>query len=196
MITVIIAILAVLIVAAVLGVLSLSVLASGGPRASRRFSVTPVAATELRQYLDRKASFAVTATLESEQAPERMWNALLRDGAFSWVPFLTGPIYADTSRTIGSRRALLGTVVAIGEKIVMAEPARRLALTATGLSLPLSLKSFAQQYELAPTTDGGSRITWTVACTPRFFGFLPLRLTAPLVRPFLDFGLKGLDKRA
>ena len=168
-------------------------LASGGPRSSGRFRVKPVAQAHLGIFVDSVASFSVTSQVAFPQSPEQLWKALLDERAYSWVPFMKGVAYLDNQQSVGSRRAVLGTFVVVQEQIVALEEDKRIAFSVTGASL-YGLAAGVQEYIITPTAKGGSLLTWTVAGSPKFVGFLPLRFTAPFVRPFLKRSMKGIGR--
>ena len=168
-------------------------LASGGPRSSGRFRVKPVAQAHLGIFVDTLASFSVTSQVAFPDSPERLWKALLNERAYSWLPFVKGVSYLDDQQSVGSRRAILGTFLALQEQIIAFEEGRRVAFSVTGASL-YGLAAGIQEYVITPTSNGGSLLTWTVAGSPKFVGFLPLRLTTPFVRPFMKRSIKGVGR--
>jgi uncharacterized membrane protein len=168
-------------------------LAAGGPKSSSRFRVKPVAQAHLRMFVDTMASFSVTSQVAFPHSPERLWTALLDERAYSWLPFVKGVSYLDDQQSVGSRRAVVGTFLALQEQIIAFEEGQRIAFSVTGASL-YGLAAGVQEYVITPTAKGGSLLTWTVAGSPKFVGFLPLRLTSPFVRPFMKRSIKGVGQ--
>ncbi|AMT73008.1 SRPBCC family protein [Mycobacteroides immunogenum] len=178
--------------AAVVGLILLAILAAGGISAAR-FNLTPVAADQLREYLDSEASFAVTVQRDFFNPPDQVFKALLDERFLSWTPFTKGVDYAGTAlREVGTKRALINTFIVLAEQIVVSEPARALGVTATACSVPLVLDSAAEVFEVLDNGSGGTRLIWHLGGTPRWVGWLPLRAFAPIVRPFIKWHLGKL----
>ncbi|MBB4855303.1 hypothetical protein HNP40_002704 [Mycobacteroides chelonae] len=177
---------------ALAGLVLLAILAAGGISAAR-FNLTPVAADQLREYLDSEASFALSVQRDFFNPPEQVFKALLDERFMSWTPFTKGVDYAGTAlRDVGTKRALINTFVVLAEQIVVNEPGYALGVTATACSVPLVLDSAAEVFEVADNGTGGTRLTWHVGGTLKWVGWLPLRLGAPLVRPIAKWQLGKL----
>lgn len=177
---------------AVAGLILLAVLAAGGISAAR-FNLTPVAADQLTEYLDAEASFALSVRRDFPNPPDQVFKALLDERFMSWIPFTKGVDYAGTaSREIGTKRAFVNTFGVLAEQIVVNEPSRRLGVTITACSIPLVLDSAAEIFDVLADERGGTRLTWYVGGTPKWVGWLPLRLAAPLVRPLAKWQIGKL----
>ncbi|MBL1078932.1 SRPBCC family protein [Nocardia sp. 2] len=163
-------------------------LAGGG------YELRPIAAEFVDEFLTEGATFAVTAAREFPYPPHKVWDALQLNGTFSWIPLINGIRYRDDFRREGALRTFDGTVVAAEERVVIMNPGSRLSVTGTKASVPLVLRSFVEDYQLTET-ETGTTLTWTLAFRPRFGAFVPLRWTAPFVRPFAALGIKGLAAR-
>lgn len=179
--------------AAVCAAIIAFVLASGGTTSARRFRVAPVSEGSLREFIDKKASFSVTTEVTFPDSPDQVWTALLSEEAYGWLPTVKGVRYAEGSQSVGARRAVLGTFVAFEEQIVVFEPRRRMVVSATGASL-FGLAAAVQEFVVTPNAKGGTTLRWSVAGTPKFISFLPLRLATPLVRPVLKSVSKGFGR--
>lgn len=151
----------------------LHVLASG-PKAPHRFAVKMVGP----DYFDSAASFAVSAEIEVLAPVERVWGQVSQGGYLDTLLVVSGPTRSGDDLT--TRTPFL----ALSEKVVRSEQLREFVAMGTGLSVPLLLRSFGERWLF---TAEGERVTvqWTVALTPRWIGWLPLRWTAFAVRPFL-----------
>ncbi len=168
---------------AVAGLILLAILAAGGISAAR-FNLTPVAADQLREYLNSEASFALSVQRDFFNPPDQVFKALLDERFMSWMPFTKGVDYAGTAlREVGTKRAFVNTFGVLAEQIVVNEPNRVLGVTITACSIPLVLDSAAEIFEVTDNGTGGTRLTWHVGGTPKWVGWLPLRLVAPFVRP-------------
>ncbi|CPZ69404.1 Hypothetical protein ERS075656_01869 [Mycobacteroides abscessus] len=73
------------------------------------------------------------------------------------------------------------------------EAGRKLVTIGTGISIPLLINAFGERWEFA--AEGNKvQVRWTVAVTPKWVGWFPLRWTAFAVRPF-QRALLGLTIR-
>ncbi|MUM19039.1 hypothetical protein FZI91_06990 [Mycobacterium sp. CBMA271] len=177
---------------AIAGLILLAVLAAGGLTAAR-FNLTPVAADQLTEYLDTEASFAISVHRDFPNPPDDVFKALLDERFMRWVPFTKGVDYAGTAlRDVGTKRAFVNTFGVLAEQIVINEPNQRLGVTITAFSVPLVLDSAAEIFDVTSTGEGWTRLTWNVGGTPKWVGWLPLRLAAPLVRPVARWQLGKL----
>ncbi len=175
-----------------LAVLVLSILAAG-KRGPQRFSVDPLT-EHLDGYFATSAAWAATATITVPGSAEQLWSRLGSGGYLDAIPFVNGP-----SRT-GDTLEYRATVLALSEHIVHKEPLRGFTAIGTGVSIPLLLKSFGEQWAIepmtpqsdmtSPSTTDAVTVSWTVAFTPRWVGWLPLRWTAFAVRPLMTFAMK------
>ncbi|MFW0789570.1 SRPBCC family protein [Gordonia sp. CPCC 205333] len=154
----------------------------------------PVPASEVDDFFATKASFVVSAERTFNHAPEKVWAALNSNGVFSWIPLIDGIRYTNDARGVGAARLFDGKLVAAAEEVTRWDANQRVTVQGTRVSLPLVIKSFAEEYVLTPT-ETGTTVTWTIAAQPRFGGLLPLKLAAPLVRPFMKAGIRGLETR-
>lgn len=162
----------VLIIGGLVGAVLLYVLASGegGPS---RFGATHAAPG----FFDKGAAFAVTAQITVSGPVERVWAQVAQGGYLDGLPLVAGPTRAGDLLTY--RTPLL----ALSEKVVH-EDGQEFVAIGTGLSVPLTLKSFGERWRLSADKDKVV-VQWTVALTPRWIGWLPLRWTAFVVRPVL-----------
>ncbi|MCD2144977.1 SRPBCC family protein [Gordonia paraffinivorans] len=194
---VVVAIVAVL--GGLVGLLVLRILARG-ENAHHRSRTAELSARDIPDYFDSTARFAVTATARVRTAPEDAFIALADGRHLESIPFVAGstPIRARGQVgpvQVGEGRRIDTLVAALGERIVRAEPGRILVLTGTGVSIPMVLESFGERYTIDEIGDDLVDVSWTIAGTPRFIGFLPLRWAAPFLRPFLGFFLqRGLTR--
>lgn len=165
-----------------------TVLSGGG------FEVRPVSAEHVDEFLSDRGTFAVTAIREFAAPAARVWDALQLDGAYSWLPLVNGIRYADDRRHEGAARVIDAPLFAARERVIIQAPHTRLTATGTGLSIPLLVTGFAQDYRFTEL-NGRTTVAWTIAVRPRFGRFLPLRWGAPFVRPFAAWALGGLRTR-
>ncbi|QLY34773.1 SRPBCC family protein [Nocardia huaxiensis] len=162
--------------------------------AGEGYELQPVSSEFVDQFLSEGASFVVSAEREFPYPPQKVWDALQLNGTFSWIPLINGIRYRDDYRREGAMRTFDGLLVAAEERVVTMAPGSRLTVTGVKASVPVVLKSFIEDYRLAET-ENGTRLTWTLAFRPRFGAFVPLRWTAPFIRPFARIGIKGLAAR-
>jgi hypothetical protein len=154
-----------------------------GP-SSARFLLQPIESDRIDRYIDREASFSLTVIYDYPDPPSQVFRALLDDRFMSWMPFTQGVNYADGARRdVGTLRALRNSFAVVAERIVLHEPDRLLGVTAAAISVPLVLESACTLYELQADGRGGTRLTWRVGGTPKWFGRKPLRLASMILRP-------------
>lgn len=162
----------VLAIGGLLGAAVLFALAAGdnGPR---RFGVT----MPDPDFFDNAASFAVTAQVSVPGPVERVWAQVCEGGYLDSIPFISGPVWS------GDRVVTRSALFAFTEKAVHSEEGRKLVTIGTGVSIPLVLNAFGERWEFA--AEGNKvLVRWTVAITPKWVGWFPLRWTAFAVRPF------------
>lgn len=158
-----------------------------------RFQLDTVDPAHIDEYLSRKATFAVTVKVRYAEPVSQIWAAFISEDAFTWMPTVKGAPYRDAGQSVGagSRRLIVSSLLVGQEQYEIFVPAERLAFNISSASLP-GLKSLVEDYRFSSTTTGGTELVWTVGLTPKFVGFLPLRLLAPLARPLLRLGMRGL----
>ncbi|GAB20114.1 hypothetical protein GOEFS_106_00100 [Gordonia effusa NBRC 100432] len=154
----------------------------------------PVPASEVDDFFATKASFVVSSERTFNHTPDKVWAALNSNGVFSWIPLIDGIRYTSDSRGVGAARLFDGKLVAAAEEVTRWDENQRLTVQGTRTSVPIVIKSFAEEYVLTPT-GSGTTVTWTIAAQPKFGGILPLKLAAPFIRPFMKAGIRGLETR-
>ncbi|MBB4852793.1 hypothetical protein HNP40_000159 [Mycobacteroides chelonae] len=124
----------------------------------------------------------------------QVWAALDSDHAWSWLPFGCGVRYDESQRRVGMEREM-GTVSAPcrflwiqRERFWRYEPPHRITYGAVAGTWPL-LKLWAEDYVLTSVPEG-CVLEWTVALTPRFVSWLPLRWLQPLLRAVFAWGIR------
>lgn len=185
-------------VGAVLGLITLLLLRSWAKRviAGGGKQLTPISAKKADDFIARKASFAVTTEREFEQPPAKIWQALNSNGLFSVAALVKGAFYPTDDRGVGAQRLFDANLVATAQEVITADEGSRLTVTGTRSSIPFVMKSYAEDYRLTPTASGGTKVAWTIAAHPRLGGLVPLRMFAPIVRPFAKAALRTLGDHA
>ncbi|MEZ5210787.1 hypothetical protein [Gordonia sp. (in: high G+C Gram-positive bacteria)] len=181
----------------VLGVAGIAVLAVLHRLAADpgRSPVRPVSAEALDPYFARGAGFAVTAQARTSLSCEEVYRRLVAGPYLSTLPFLSGPRWTDGGGASGAHRTMSGWVFSVTEEVVVDQPGAELALSGVAVCLPLAIESFAERFVIV-AGEGGSRVvSWTIAGTPRWVGWLPWRLLAPVARPFFAFVLRHILRR-
>jgi hypothetical protein len=164
-------------------VIALNVLATG-PKGPQRFKVRMVGP----EYFESVASFAASAEITVSAPVEKVWSQVSQGEYLDALPFVSGP------RRSGDELTTRTPLLALTETVVRSEQLREFVAIGTGLSVPLTLSSFGERW-LFDTEGEHVRVRWTVALTPRWIGWLPLRWTAFAVRPFLKFVLAATIRR-
>lgn len=164
-----------------LGVIALVTLAvlAGGETGPRRFALVPPA--DPTDFLV-SAPWGANVSIDLPDTPSHVWKQILDGPTIGARPLLSGP-------TTGGNDRVYRGLVASTSHVVEQTPQNGLIATGSGISIPLAIKSFAEQWSV--TQNGtGSTLTYTVAVAPRFIGFLPLRWTAVFAKPFIRFGVR------
>lgn len=167
---------ALVVIGGVVAAVVLGALASGA-KGPQRFEVSGVG-PDVDRYFDKEATWAATVETTVPVAAGQVWQRLSAGDYLGVVPFVAGP------RIVGLDLSYRAVLIALSERIVRNDPARELVAVGTGLSVPLLLASFAERWVLVPEGPG-TTVRWTVAFTPQWIGWFPLRWTAFVVRPFL-----------
>ncbi|NNG95877.1 hypothetical protein [Gordonia araii] len=181
---------------ALAGLLAAGVAASIARRPDRA-PVEPLTPAELDEYFQRRAAFAITVSARTPLAPDVVFDRLMGRAYLSSLPFLSGPDWIDghsaQERGVWSRRTMSGTIYSVTEQVILAKPAETLVLTGTAVCTPATIQSFAERFDISTVgARGVTEVSWTVAGTPRWVGFLPWRWAAPLVSPVLAFVLRHI----
>lgn len=183
-------------VLAVVGLVALIALAVavGLARRPDRALVAEIDPDGLDEYFEHRAGFAVTVVERTPLSSSEVFGRLTDRAYLSSLPFLQGPRWLDSSRPgLGARRTMSGTVYSVSEQVIVYEKDVVIALTGTAVCTPATIRSFAERFTLAPADRPGvTEVTWTVAGTPAWVGFLPWRWGAPLVAPVLAFVLRHM----
>ena len=174
----------VVVAAALAGIGALAVLfvLAHGENGPRRFRVDPVEG-DPGTYLDEKATWAATAEVTVPVKPDQVWATLTEREHLRLPLIVSGPQWE------GEEAAYRGAFAAWSERVARSEQERELTTIGVGVSAPLLIKSFGQRYLLRPGANG-TTVTWTIAITPKWVGFLPLRWTGVFARPVLKFALR------
>lgn len=145
-------------------------------------------------YIDNEARFILTMRRKYPAPPEKVWAALTRDGAFSWIPFVHGIRYVGDARRTGAMRTADSTFAALVERVVALTAGREIIVSGTRFSIPLLLDSYVTKYSVVQK-DSGSELIMTVAARPRDGLTVPLWLISPILRQGGNIGLRGLASR-
>lgn len=156
-----------------------------------RAPVRPIAADGLDHYFRRRAGFAVTVHATTALGVDEVFARLVGRPYLSSLPFLSGPHWRSDARGIGAERTMSGTVFSVAEVVVVDDPGRKIALTGTAVCVPWTIRDFAERFEVVDRGDGRV-VEWTIAGTPRWVGWLPWRLLAPIARPVFAFVLRRI----
>ncbi|MFF2554424.1 SRPBCC family protein [Nocardia sp. NPDC058058] len=158
------------------------------PQAASRFRLEPVTADRTDDYL---ATAPVTASVYAElpMPPMEVFDALLDESCFSWLPGVSGFRYDSSHRGLGATRVLLNPLMAVREQFTAYREGERLDYTFIGMSIP-ALVSAVESYELQPVAQGSTLLTVRVAMTPRIP--VPRMIARPLHRSFTVQAVRGL----
>lgn len=194
---IVIAVMAALGVVALVGALILRALATKPDR----FSVRPMTVGDIDEYFARRASLAIRIEETTPLSRRDVWQRLTEAAYLSNLPLMRGPQWSATSGAqgdgvvirSGARRSMSGTFVAVSEQVIDVAERERLAFTGDGVSISLAVKNFAERFTIVDGERSGTvTVTWEIAGSPRWVGFLPWRWTAPLLRPVFGFVLRHM----
>jgi hypothetical protein len=126
----------------------------------------------------------VTTHLSFRSPPDQVWNLLRSDRMWTWYPFGSGVDYPSDERRVGTVRQMFVRAVfwRQEEEFLRWDEGDRYTFYARKAVLPV-FGTWAEDYQITETSDGGTRLRWTVAFAPRYLGRLPLRWLTPLARP-------------
>lgn len=157
-------------------------------QAASRFALEPIAAERTDHYL---ATAPVTASVYAELPipPTAVFDALLDESCFSWLPGVSGFRYDSPDRGLGATRVLLNPLMAVREQFTAYREGERLDYTFVGMSIP-ALLSAVESYELQPIAQSSTLLTVRVAMTPRIP--VPRILARPPYRAFTVQAVRGL----
>ncbi|MEE3849297.1 hypothetical protein VZC37_03075 [Gordonia sp. LSe1-13] len=167
-----------------------------------RFKVREVALDDVDDYIARRAAFAITVIETTPLSRREVWDRL--DSPYlTSLPFLRGPDWAlrggspdqreRSEIQIDARRTMSGTFLSVGQRVIEVSDRERVTLVGTGVSVPLAVKDFVERFTIVDGKRSNTvTVTWQIAGSPRFFGFLPWRWGVPLVRPVAGFMLRQI----
>ncbi|HEX4247584.1 MAG TPA: SRPBCC family protein [Pseudonocardia sp.] len=115
-----------------------------------------------------EAPFILNASLTVPQSPEQVWQVCIGDELGSWVAMLDQARW-HTPRPLGRgalRSVRLGRLVTILEEFYTWEEGRRQTFRVTEINLPV-VRGWAEDIRLTPTSDGGTRLDYTIAIDNR-----------------------------
>ena len=159
--------------------------------------LAPMPAHPLRPVDDdflRTAPLVVRSSVDLDAPPSRVWEVLGSDEMWSWLP-LIDRLEWRTPRPHAAgaiRRLRLGRFVTVDEEFYRWDTDRRATFRVSAQSRPV-LDGLIEDFLLDPT-DGGTRLTWTMALAPKKGAGLPLGVLAPLLRPGNTVAIGGIRK--
>ncbi len=155
-----------------------------------------IPADSVDRYITRGASFAIVLTVNTPLSRREVWDRIVGVEYMSSLPLLSGPTWSGDAVIPGATvpvcavRTMSGTLLSVTERVTHVEQESELTLTGTALSLPLVISSFAERWTLTDGPRGTLIVTWAIAGSPRWVGWLPWRWAVPLMRPILGFVLR------
>lgn len=185
----------VIVIAAAVGIVAAAALGAAvlvglaaGPKGPRRFRLKPPGDPE--KFIDDDASWAATAQITSSATPEAIWKVLDATAYLARLPFIDGPVPGRSD----ARETRL-TLASVEEHVAHRQPGEDLITVGTGFSVPLAVSACAQRFTIQ--AEGSQTVVrWTIAVTPKWVGFLPLRWTGFLARPAMKAVLGAIVRAA
>ncbi|HYJ00334.1 MAG TPA: SRPBCC family protein [Thermoleophilaceae bacterium] len=143
-----------------------------------------------------QAPIVIESKVDFDAPPTDVWEALGSDRMWSWLPVLDQLRWlSPRPLTQGAVRTLrVARLFTIEEHFYRWEEPRRATFHVTSSTRP-TLHALAEDFLLEPTSDGGTRLTWTMALEPRPSIPGPLgRLLSLLLRPGNTWAIGGLRR--
>ncbi len=138
------------------------------------------------------AKLVIRSSVDLTASPSQVWEALGSDRMWSWLPLIDRLEWlTPRPHEAGCvRRLRLGRFLTVDEEFYRWDVDRRATFRVTAQSRNL-LDGLIEDFLLDPSGDG-TRLTWTMALTPRRGRSLPLGLLAPLLRPGNTVAIGGI----
>lgn len=126
------------------------------------------------------ADFVLPATIDLPHSPEQIWDALTDDRLGAWMPIVDRACWLDPPpRSRGARRTIrLMRWITIDEEFHIWEEHRRIGFRALDIR-PRIAGAWAEQAQLDPLPNGGSRLTYTVAINASILHLVPRFVRRP-----------------
>ncbi|MFZ2240162.1 MAG: SRPBCC family protein [Gordonia amarae] len=184
----------------VVGIVGLVVLWGTASNPGRSAVRKEIPAGEVDRYIERGAAFAIVLTERTPLARREVWDRVVNVEYMSSLPLLSGPAWsgddvipgASPVIPVGAARTMSGTLMSVSERVTHVEDEAELTLTGTAVSFPLAIHSFAERWTITDGPRGTLVVTWAIAGSPRWVGWLPWRWAVPFVRPILGFVLRHI----
>lgn len=152
-----------------------------------------VSEAEMDEYFARNAGFGIELVVNTPLSRKEIWERLADAPYLSSLPFLKGPVWDQPVDHDGPRtRHFSGTFLSVAEEVVSIEDQRSITLTGTAVSLPLSIRDFAESFEIKDGPRDTRDVVWRIGGSPRWVAFLPWRWFTPFARPVLAFVLRHI----
>lgn len=140
------------------------------------------------------AKIVIRSTVDLAATPAQVWEALGSDEMWSWLPVIDRLEWLTPRPHVEGcvRRLRLGKVLTVDEEFYRWDVEKRATFRVTAQNRNV-LDGLIEDFLLEPSAKG-TRLTWTMALTPRRGRKLPLGLLAPLLRPGNTVAIAGIKK--
>ncbi|MFA4929562.1 MAG: SRPBCC family protein [Patulibacter sp.] len=144
-------------------------------------------------FLD-EAKIVIRSTVDLAATPAQVWEALGSDEMWSWLPVIDRVEWLTERPHVEGcvRRLRLGKFLTVDEEFYRWEVEKRATFRVTAQNRNV-LDGLIEDFVLEPS-DKGTRLTWTMALTPRRGKSLPLGFLAPLLAPGNTVAIGGIKK--
>lgn len=148
---------------------------------TRRPTAGPTPATSITpsdESFFTTADFVLPATIDLPHSPAQVWDALTDDRLGAWMAVVDRARWSDPPpRSRGARRTMrLLRCITIDEEFYIWDERRRLGFRALDLR-PRVARAWAEQAQLDPLPNGGTRLTYTIAIDAPILRLIPGFLT-------------------
>lgn len=169
-----------------------------------RFEAVPIEIDGVEEFF-RTAPFVAHNRRTYSAPPQQVWDVVTGDRMWSWLPTVWGCRYpVNTAAGPGVVRDFQmyvhhWLIFAQHERVIALDSPQVMRYTAIDATLPV-FGSWCEEYRVIPEDDGQhATLDWTLACAPRYLTRIPgsrtvIRPLATVLRPILQFGLRGLER--
>lgn len=140
------------------------------------------------------AQIVIRSSVDLAATPAQVWEALGSDEMWSWLPIIDRVEWlTPRPHEAGCvRRLRLGKFLTVDEEFYRWDVEKRATFRVTAQNRNV-LDGLIEDFVLEPSATG-TKLTWTMALTPRRGKGLPLGFLAPLLAPGNAVAIGGIKK--
>lgn len=140
------------------------------------------------------AKIVIRSSVDLAATPAQVWEALGSDEMWSWLPIIDRVEWLTPRPHVEGcvRRLRLGKFLTVDEEFYRWDVEKRATFRVTAQNRNV-LDGLIEDFLLEPSAKG-TKLTWTMALSPRRGQKLPLGLLAPLLAPGNKVAIGGIKK--